>query len=293
MNASQPGPLSVSSPGEAVSSQSTILERVLHVHINGTLTNLAMAGDQAAIWRCVDGQQNKVFGLSADMDSKVSANSLRTALIHEVNVLEHQSTFPVSLGLRLNCVPSREMTDDGNKYTYTVLPNSTSGQAQNVYRCDSSIEEGLEWRKTYPKWNNGNLESEGVLNVENVPYVFVHQDHPIIGLLRHNASLIGCDIDSQPKIDNEWYKVTRQVLSVCCNTLRQKVLSKVASNDLNTLQVQAFRLHSENWDDINDLAVPAQALDKAKQEAEAFITTPYSYSARVHIKYELQVPTCA
>jgi hypothetical protein len=79
MNASQPGPLSVSSPGEAVSSQSTILERVLHVHINGTLTNLAMAGDQAAIWRCVDGQQNKVFGLSADMDSKVSANSLRTA----------------------------------------------------------------------------------------------------------------------------------------------------------------------------------------------------------------------
>ena len=71
-------------------------------------------------------------------------------------------------------------------------------------RCDVGAEEGNQWRKDYPKYNATNIETEGVLEVQNCPYVFVHQDHPVISLLRHNASLIGCNIDAQPKIDNEW-----------------------------------------------------------------------------------------
>ena len=58
-------------------------------------------------------------------------------------------------------------------------------------------QEGANWRQLYPKWNSNNLESEGIMDVKNQPFVFVHMDHPVVGLLRHNAELIGCKIDEQ------------------------------------------------------------------------------------------------
>jgi hypothetical protein len=130
-----------------------------------------------------------------------------------------------------------------------------------------------------------------VLHVDNNPWVFVHESHPVIALLRHNAGLIGCKIDEQPKIDQEWYKVTRQVLSACCQTLRTKVLSKVTSHDLNLFQVQIKRLNAEAWDDMNDLAAAQCSTSLTKEEASNFLTTPYSYMARLQIKYEIQTPS--
>ena len=58
-----------------------------------------------------------------------------------------------------------------------------------------------------------------------------------MGLLRANAEIIGLNVDEQPKIDEEWFKVSRQLLANSCQTLRSRVLSKVASNDLNGFQV--------------------------------------------------------
>jgi hypothetical protein len=46
-----------------------------------------------------------------------------------------------------------------------------------------------------------------VLEASDCAYLFVHQKHPVIALLRANRDLIGNDIDKQQKIDNEWYKV--------------------------------------------------------------------------------------
>ena len=129
-----------------------------------------------------------------------------------------------------------------------------------------------------------------MLNVENNPWVFVHETHPVIALLRHNASLIGCKIDEQPKIDHEWYKVSRQVLSACCQTLRTKVLSKVTCHDLNLFQVQVRRLNAETWDDMNDQGV-AHCIGPTKEDGAEFLTTPYSYMARLQIKYEIQTPS--
>lgn len=39
------------------------------------------------------------------------------------------------------------------------------------------------------------------MDVKNQPFVFVHMDHPVVGLLRHNAELIGCKIDEQARED--------------------------------------------------------------------------------------------
>ena len=275
------------------STQSSVLTRTLYVNITGSLANLAMAGPAGGSWRIVDGKQNAVFGLGSDIDAQVATNQLRTALIHEVKVLQERSTFPIALGVHINCIPPHEITDLGKRYAYTVLPGAFNSVPQSIYKCDVSSEEGLQWRKDYPKWNASNLESEGVLHVDNNSWVFVNKEHPIISLLRHNASLVGCNIDEQPLIDDEWFKVSRQVLGACCHTLRAKVLSKVTSNDLNLFQVKADPLNSDAWDDMNDLSLPLQNLrvsdeESAKREAERFLTTPYSYMARIQIKYELQ-----
>ena len=189
------------------SQKGTILTRTLHVNITGSLANLSMAGPSGGAWRLVDGKQAVVFGTGSEMDSNVVTNQLRTALIHEVKLLQDHSTFPVALGVNINCVPPTEITDLGEKFAYTVLPQSKNNSSQTIYQCDSNTEDGLQWRKDYPKWTSANLETEGILNVENNPWVFVHQDHPAIALLRHNAALIGCRIDDQPKIDMEWFKV--------------------------------------------------------------------------------------
>lgn len=302
------------------SMQGTILTRTVSVNITGSLANLAMAGPQGGIWKPVEGKQTKVFGGSATcannsngnpgdpnnnnmIDSQLATNQLRTALIHEVNVLEHNSTFPVAMGVKINCIPAQEITDLGQAYAYTVLPMSRLATSHNIYKCDVSAEEGHNWRNEYPKWNANNLETEGVLEVANCSYVFVNQEHPIIALLRSNSSLIGCNIDDQPKIDNEWFKVTRQVLAACCNTLRSKVLSKVASNDLNTFQIQLERLNADSWDDINDVTVPMQSFvinptwtademaTAKKLHVQQFLSTPFSYMARIQLKYEIQSPS--
>jgi hypothetical protein len=285
-----PDPMAVSAAGEGVP-QGTILTRTLYVNITGSLANLSMAGPSGGSWRLVDGKQIGVFGLGSEVDTQVATNQLRTALIHELKVLQDRSTFPVPLGVTINCVPAHEMTDLGERFAYTVLPGMQNSVAQTIYQCDTGSEEGLQWRKDYPKWTAANLESEGVLHVDNNPWVFVHETHPVVALLRHNAGLIGCKIDEQPKIDQEWYKVTRQVLSACCQTLRTKVLSKVTSHDLNLFQVQIRRLNAETWDDMNDLAAAQCTSSLSKEQASDFITTPYSYMARLQIKYEIQTPS--
>jgi len=270
--------------------QGTVLTRTLYVNITGSLANLSMAGPSGGAWKLVDGKQIGVFGMGSEMDTQVATNQLRTALIHELKVLQEQSTFPVPLGVSISCVPAHEMTSVGDKYAYTVLPGVQNSVAQTVYQCDTSSEEGQQWRKDYPKWTSANLETEGVLHVDNNAWVFVHETHPAIALLRHNSALIGCKIDEQPKIDHEWYKVSRQVLSACCQTLRTKVLSKVTSHDLNLFQVQIKRLNAETWDDMNDEGV-AHCIGQTKEEASKFITTPFSYMARLQIKYEIQTPS--
>ena len=68
----------------------TVLTRTVHVSINGSLANLAMQGVNAAIWKPVEGKQIHVFGAEMDSDAQIATNQLRTALIHEVQLLEHR-----------------------------------------------------------------------------------------------------------------------------------------------------------------------------------------------------------
>ena len=195
-----------------------MMERTLHVSINNSLGNLALAGPHGGLWKPVDGLQLKLFAnLDSDAtDACAATNQLNCAMIHEVTLLEHQSTFPIPLGVEINCVPPREVTELGQKYAYTVLPKTKSSAQQVIYRPEYLNDDMYEWHTQFPQYTAANLDTHGVIPVNNQPFVFVDCQHPVISLLRHNSHLIGCDIDSQKRMDNQYFKISKQVLQICC-----------------------------------------------------------------------------
>ena len=297
--------LAKSTPLSAQEDGHQIVERMLCVNITGNLANLAMAGPEAAIWSVVSGKEGAAFSphLNAEADPVATTNALRAVHLVRATLQEQYSTFPCTLGMTINCVPTSEVTDPGEKYAFTVLPFSRNTTPHDFYTELGADADTSSWRQMYSQWNPTNLETEGVMEVNNQPFVFVNMKHPVVGLLRHNAEMIGCNIDTQPVIDGEWYKLTRQVLSTCCNTLRSKVLSKVQTHDLNMLKVQAHRLDASAWDDLGDGSVALQTfnpqatwtaaeLDLHKEHhLQQFVTTPYTYTARIKLVYK--VPSAA
>lgn len=277
--------------------QGSNLKKTIFVHLSGSLSGLEMQGDQGAVWSVIPGKQGQVFGVSGD--GQTASHQLQGAVLRKVSLLEHRSTFPVPLGITIPGLPHDEKVDTGQGYVYTVLPHSKISAPQQIYACDSSAEEGAAWRAEYPSYNRENIDKQGVLEVANCPYVFVHEKHPVISLLSHNAELIGCNIHEQPKIDNEWYKVTRQVLKACCDTLRANVLNNVQVNDLNLFKIKAERLNASQWDCVMDQAIlfqdfqhdpmwsPEELQAKTAQHTERFLSTPYTYMARLQLEYEI------
>lgn len=281
-----------------------MMERTLHVSITNSLGNLALAGPHGGLWKPVDGLQLKLFANldSEAVDATAATTQLNSAIIHEVTLLEHQSSFPIPLGVDINCVQPKEVTELGQKYAYTVLPHSNNSNPQSIYKAESLSEDMYEWHKEYPQYTAANLDSQGVIPVNNQPFVFVDCQHPVISLLRHNSHLIGCDIDTQKKIDNQYYKISKQILHSCCDTIRRKVLSKVISHDLNTLSLQIHRIDAESWEDLQDGTIamrsfkiranmtPEQEEEAKRKHLRNFTSTPYTYMARIKIRYELATP---
>lgn len=277
-----------------------MMERTLHLNITNSLGNLALAGPHGGFWKLVDGKQPELLASmdSENLDACAAASQLNSAVIHEVSLLEHQSTFPVPLGVTISCVPPREITDIGEKYAYTVLPHTVSSNSQVIYRAEALSDDMYDWHKQFPQYNASNLENEGILPVNNQPFVFIESGHPVLAVLRNNPQLIGCDIDQQKKM-GDYHRISRQLLQTCCNVIRQKVLSKISSHDLNTLSVQLHRINAESWEDLGDGSLAMRNLKlkagmSSEEEEEAkrkhlrqFTSTPYSYMARIKIKYEL------
>ena len=69
------------------------------------------------------------------------------------------------------------------------------------------------------------------------PYVFVHENHPVINLLRINKSMVGVDVDEQQKMDNQWIKVTNSLFDASCDAIQNRILDKIQTHDFNNLTV--------------------------------------------------------
>lgn len=283
---------------EAEEPRGVVLERVLHVNITNSLGNLALAGPQGGQWTLVDGAQHVVLGQSAG-DIGASTSQLGSVLIHEVQILQQHNGFPVPLGVQFNCIPAREYTDLGEAYAYTVLPNSKLNSPETIYTAPPLNDEMYEWHKQYPQYTAANLEEEGIMQVNNQAFCFMDKEHPAVPVLRYNSHLLGCDIDSQKKVENTWFKVSRQVLKVCCDTIREKVMSKMKTYDLNTLSLQIHRINAIGWEDLGDGTVamsnfklksswtPEEEEAAKRSHLRKFTSSPYTYTARIKIRYEM------
>ena len=82
------------------------------------------------------------------------------------------------------------------------------------------------WYDRHAGWNAGNLETEGVLVVDAMPFVFVHKDHPVIDGLRKNQNTIDQNIDEYPLIDGTYLKVSRRVFALYCDAIRAQIYSR-------------------------------------------------------------------
>ena len=92
-----------------------------------------------------------------------------------------------------------------------------------------------------------------------------------------NKHVLNADIDQQPLIDNQWFKVMKQVMSTCCNHLRKVVLNKVSTMDLNNLTLQIARLDNAKWVDYSTedelmLQLPANltTMSEAPNDSDSF-----------------------
>lgn len=271
------------------------------VTVRGSFSQFGSSGPEAASWTPVNGKVGDVFGITEIIDkngdSGFSSSLLTNAVLNRVTVLESKNEFPLPLGVSISCIPSDESTRTGHSYAMTCLANAHNPNPLVLFEAETSTHDGMQWRKEYPQYNASNLDTQGVLNVQGENYVFVSKNHPAIKVLRTNKDRLKQDIDSQPLIDNEWYKVSRPTMSTCVQQLRQKVLNRVNTRDLNNFTVQLHRVGNKEWtalsahDEIMS-AVPKEVIWKEDPElltkhVSLIMETPYSFTCRLELTYEV------
>ena len=254
-----------------------------NVQITGTMANFEAEGPSIAQWRPVEGQHVKIFtNASAEQDLGSAMKVLQSTWLVSARILEHKTTFPVPLGVNVSCIKANEHTDTGEGYTFTVLPQTHNPTPLTIFEADASAQTSQEWRRMYGEYNERNLDTHNVLPVANANYVFVHENHPVISLLKANSDLLGTEISDERRIDGEWFKVSKTVLSTCCSTLKSKVLNKIAFNNLMDFSVSVKRLDAKEWTQDSDV------LSEAALKNPNIIDQPCSFMARLEMTYELQ-----
>ena len=292
-----------------------IIKRRLNAVIRGSLTQFANAGQEAACWSTQNGRINDIMGITELLDGTGDQNSatalLQNALLHKVTLLEYKNEFPVSLGVHVSCVPNKECTRTGHSYAFSTLPDNTNSTPLVVFENETNTQESMLWRQQYPEYTANNLETHGVLNVHNEGFVFVSKSHPVIQLLRDNAHILGQDIDQQTLIDDQWFKVTKQTMSSCCNKLKTQVLNRVGTCDLNHMQLQIQRLDGMQWIEMSEndelfSKMPSHVMAQTDAEVSAeentrnkadfateyntLLKKPYAFHARLEVQFEI-IPT--
>lgn len=306
------GDASVDSP--AKTSAPIRMSKVLQIEIKGSLSSLQAQGGTAGMWQPLEGKHTSMFGtessigmsaendagsmmLNAEMSSAI--NSLRNVTMRKATILQSHNTFPVPLGVNISCLPRNEVCETGNAYTFTTIPKTTVNTPFVVYESSDKQDSAAEWRQNYSNFNASNLETQDVLTVEKSPYVFVNECHPVINLLRMNKTLLGVDVDKIPKMDNQWYKITHELMRSSCDTLRNRVLSQIKTANLMQMNAQIHRVGGMEWDTADHVDTLAsfspdptwnqETVRTSLQQHETdFVEKPCVFMCRLHLEYEIQ-----
>ena len=260
------------------------LSKIIACEIKGTMNAFSVMGPNAASWKPVEGKHASIFGMDDTLDMvgtgadagggpggssggggngsmllnadlAAATNALRNVTITKATLLQSYNTFGVPLGVTVSCLPKNEVVDTGDKYTFTTIPNTAVNTPSQLYEAGNNHLQAMEWMRNYGKFNSGNLKTQDVLKIPNCPYVFVHENHPVIHLLRINKNMVGVDVDSQEKMDNAWIKVTNSLFESSCEAINNRILARIKTHDLNDLTV-GYRFVFLNLTCLNLTCIP-------------------------------------
>ncbi|KAJ1465881.1 hypothetical protein T484DRAFT_1757104 [Baffinella frigidus] len=285
------GPSEVGSSAEK--GHSTVV-RTLHFTHSGTLQGCDEKGATAGLWKPREGKVGHVFApteLGIENNLETSMNNLNNARVKSVVCTEYNSTFPIALGIKCDCLPACESTDIGHRYIMTTMPCHSNTTPQVLYSADETSSEAIRWKQEYPQYTARNIDTHNVMEVKTHPVVFVDKDHPAISLLRANKDILGSDIDEQSLVQGRWHTVSRQCFNTACKTLRSKVLCNINTVNLANFSLQAMPLDRKAWSDMGKgehvqeivNATTREGLQEAHTRA---LNKPYNISARFQITYE-------
>lgn len=275
-------PASSGSVDMAAVTGNTRYTKRLHVSFASSMSNFFAEGSGSAVWSILPDRASKLFGEAAS-DMASSLNAIKNAFIVNCKLLQVKSTFPVPIGVTVNCIPPLELTDTGQAYAFTVFPASMSDAELLLFEADMNSSENNQWRINYRAYNKDNLSTHNILDVHGMPYKFVHESHPVIAMIIANKELLGEDISTHNKIDGEWYKIGTQVLNTALAALNKKIIAKLPCQDLSNLQVQLSRVDTSEWNEHSDYLAEYMS----PTDEESIFDRACTFMCRLEITYEL------
>ena len=257
--------------------------RVITAEISGSLAKLGAGGAGAATWKIDSQAIEHVF---SPKTSEVNGNrdqtsDLKNVVLHGVELLGVQSTFPVTLGLKISGVEGKHYTQTGEQFSHIVM----AGQNWSGHEYLTKPEEALvnsDYLQKYPGMTVDNLRTKHVVRVPDEQFVFVDANHPVVEMLDANSDVLQINIQEAELIDGRWYKVNSDVFEDCARLLDKELLQNLPIMDLTEFTVEAQRTGHSAW------ASPAQACSNAGSSAKAsemILTRENTISVQFAIEY--------
>ena len=89
----------------------------------------------------------------------------------------------------------------------TPTPTPTSTPTSTTPHPTIAEDNRLLWNRMYPRWNEANLDTEGVVRESDDAYL-VQDGHPIIGLLVGNADVMGMNVMHLPPVQGDHRRIS-------------------------------------------------------------------------------------
>jgi hypothetical protein len=201
-------------------------------------------------WVGAEGLQLRPMdGRAAIMFDKSPAE-LTSAQICDVRILHSVNTFPVAAGCNMSFLRNRENAIyDGTRFNHILMPESNVPVPESISPMDAASEKDKqaleEWVLRYPTFTHDNIDTQGVMPFAGYPFVFVHQHHPAMQMIEHNADKLGLTNLQDAKFDTEWFKISVDLFHACVKTIRKDVLKKMLKTDLNNMVFEFIPITDE------------------------------------------------
>ena len=88
----------------------------------------------------------------------------------------------------------------------------------------TNVRESDDLARFRGRWTAENLETEGVVHVEDKGYFLVDKEHPVISLLQQNMSFLtpgtdGRTVMDDAMLDGRYYRLSSLLFNVACSSV--------------------------------------------------------------------------